>query len=110
MPKAAHSNHTNQRLLERVEIVKAAVSLDMEATQRKYKEDYDQQVHQEQNLSVGDEVYIDRSHHAPFASDIAEELAGKEYKKLMRGMCRLCKVREVKTHTVVIKEVSTDSN
>lgn len=50
----------------------------MEATQQKYKEDFDKRVRREPTIRVSDEVYIDCLHHAPFASDTAKELGCKK--------------------------------
>lgn len=50
----------------------------MEATQRRHEADYDKRLHWEPTIRVGDEVYIDRPHHASFASEAAKELTYKE--------------------------------
>lgn len=59
MPRAPKSRHTNQRLLECVELVKGAVEGRVAATPKRYKTDYDKNFRWEQQRPVDDEVHID---------------------------------------------------
>lgn len=82
MPRDAQSQHTKQKLLEHMELIKGEIGRRMAAIQKKHKNDYDKKVRQEPQIGAGDEVYIDRPHHTTFASDLAKEFAQKMYKKL----------------------------
>lgn len=88
IPKDAQSRHTNQRLLERVELMKAAVERLMAATQKRCENNFDKKAHQKPQIRDGDEVYIDCLQYAASASDSAEEFALKRYSKLMRRTCK----------------------
>lgn len=67
----------------------------MEATQQKNKADCDKSVPVEPTTREGDEIYLNRPHHAAFASDAAVELAGMEYNKIMRCTRRSEKMTKV---------------
>lgn len=84
IPKEAQSLHANQRLLERIELMKAAISQHMNVIQRINGADYDKIVCLEPTMKAGDELYIYGLHHVAFASDAAKELTCKEYNKLIR--------------------------
>lgn len=75
MPRHVQSKHTNQRLLERVKLMKATVVRRMAATQKIYMNYYDKKVCREPQIHVGDEVYIDRPQYDAFASNSAKAFA-----------------------------------
>lgn len=76
----------------------------MEASQRGSLAGHDRKIRWEPTVRVGDEVCIDRPHHAAFASNAAEEIAHKEYGQLRRRTRGPYEVKKVQTHAVVINE------
>lgn len=78
MPKNAQYRPPNQRLLERMGLMRAAVERGVVVKQIPYKNKYDRRARREAFICVGDEVFINHAQHATFNSDSAEELAHKE--------------------------------
>lgn len=84
MQKDAQSQHTNQRLPERRELMKAAVGRSMAATQKNTKMDYDKNFPRETNVRAGDIVYLDCPQHSAIESDLADAFARNAYNSLLQ--------------------------
>lgn len=67
---------------ESVELMKAKVGRSKAETQKKCRNYHDKKVLQDPEVSVSDEVCLDRPQHITFPSDSAEEFARKEYKNI----------------------------
>lgn len=68
----------NQKLLERVELMKAAVRRRMKTTLNKSQNNYDKKVPWKPQVCDDNEMYIDRPKDSALTSDFAKELAQKE--------------------------------
>lgn len=91
-------------MLEPMEYMRAEIARHMEAAQKRYKVDNDWNIHQEPQIRVGDEVYIDCLQHAAFCFGFHRRVFLQGYSKLLRRTGGPDKVTEVYSHSVVDNE------
>lgn len=107
MQKHGQSQHIKWRLLERVELIKAAVGRSMALAKTKFKHEYDKKARLEPQICAGDEVYVDGSQHIALVSASGEEFARRQYYKLSWHTGRPYEETELQSHRVVSDEDGT---
>lgn len=91
-------------MLKLVALIKAEVERRIAATQKRYKNNHDNKARWEPQILIVNEVYLDRPQNAAFVSDSAEQLAQREYYKLIERRSGAYKVTEVQSNAVLIDE------
>lgn len=96
--------HGPHALLQRIKLMKHAVSWRHPTAQRRYKRDFDRCVQQKGTFKVGDYVLQDRIPLAPIASIAAEKPPNRHFIKFLLQASGLYKVLGIQCHTLTLDD------